>query len=87
MVEPGAAHHADVMAVITPPQFRARGAATLGGMNTTTSHRPPVLAHRRRTPALRSVEGIHRSTTFHWVGNGFHVSTYFPSAELPPRSA
>jgi redox-sensitive bicupin YhaK (pirin superfamily) len=32
--------------------------------------------------ATRSVEGIHRSTTFHWVGNGFHVSTYFPSPEL-----
>jgi redox-sensitive bicupin YhaK (pirin superfamily) len=31
----------------------------------------------------RSVEGIHRSTTFHWVGNGFYVSTYFPSAKLP----
>jgi redox-sensitive bicupin YhaK (pirin superfamily) len=33
--------------------------------------------------AARSVDGIHRSTTFHWVGNGFHVSTYFPSAKLP----
>ena len=32
---------------------------------------------------VRSVEGIHRSTGFHWVGNGFHVSTYFPSARLP----
>ena len=31
---------------------------------------------------LRSVEGIHRSTGFHWVGNGFFVSTYFPSAKL-----
>jgi redox-sensitive bicupin YhaK (pirin superfamily) len=31
----------------------------------------------------RSVEGIHRSTSLHWVGNGFHVSTYFPSAKLP----
>jgi redox-sensitive bicupin YhaK (pirin superfamily) len=30
----------------------------------------------------RTVEGIHRSTTFHWVGNGFHVSTYFPSDKL-----
>jgi hypothetical protein len=30
----------------------------------------------------RSVEGIHRSNTFHWVGNGFHVSTYFPSRNL-----
>ncbi len=33
--------------------------------------------------ALRSVEGIHRSTTFHWVGDGFFVSTYFPSEALP----
>ncbi len=33
-------------------------------------------------PRLRSVEGIHRSTGFHWVGNGFYVSTYFPSAQL-----
>ena len=31
----------------------------------------------------RTVEGVHRSTTFHWVGNGFHVSTYFPSPGLP----
>jgi redox-sensitive bicupin YhaK (pirin superfamily) len=31
---------------------------------------------------VRSVEGIHRSTAFHWVGDGFHVSTYFPSAQL-----
>jgi quercetin 2,3-dioxygenase len=31
---------------------------------------------------VRSVEGIHRSTTFHWVGDGFHVATYFPSAKL-----
>lgn len=33
-------------------------------------------------PRARSVEGIHRSATFHWVGNGFYVSTYFPSPEL-----
>jgi redox-sensitive bicupin YhaK (pirin superfamily) len=33
-------------------------------------------------PGLRSVEAVHKSTTFHWVGNGFHVSTYFPSAAL-----
>jgi len=33
----------------------------------------------------RSVEAIHRSTTFHWVGNGFHVSTYFPSSNLTPQ--
>ena len=33
--------------------------------------------------SLRSVESVHKSTTFHWVGNGFHVSTYFPSEEIP----
>jgi redox-sensitive bicupin YhaK (pirin superfamily) len=41
---------------------------------------------RRKTTALaesRTVESVHRSTTFHWVGNGFHVSTYFPSDGLP----
>ena len=31
------------------------------------------------------MEGVHSSTTFHWVGDGFHVSTYFPSAGLPPE--
>lgn len=31
------------------------------------------------------MEGIHKSTTFHWVGNGFYVSTYFPSDDLPPE--
>jgi redox-sensitive bicupin YhaK (pirin superfamily) len=34
--------------------------------------------------APRSVEGVHRSTTFHWVGNGFYVSTYFPNDALTP---
>jgi redox-sensitive bicupin YhaK (pirin superfamily) len=33
----------------------------------------------------RTIEGIYSSTTFHWVGNGFHVSTYFPSDQLPPE--
>ncbi|MDP9150198.1 MAG: pirin family protein [Myxococcota bacterium] len=37
------------------------------------------------TGAVRSIEGVHSSTTFHWVGNGFYVSTYFPSAKLPPE--
>lgn len=32
---------------------------------------------------MRSVDGIHRSTGFHWVGDGFHVSTYLPSRSLP----
>jgi redox-sensitive bicupin YhaK (pirin superfamily) len=38
-----------------------------------------------RSRGARSVEGVHRSTTFHWVGNGFYVSTYFPSRQLPPE--
>jgi quercetin 2,3-dioxygenase len=41
----------------------------------------PQTAHA--PPAFRTVEGIHKSTTFHWVGNGFYVSTYFPSEEIP----
>jgi redox-sensitive bicupin YhaK (pirin superfamily) len=28
------------------------------------------------------VAGIYGSTSFHWVGNGFYVSTYFPRPEL-----
>ena len=54
-------------------------------MSTTAPVTPPV-GQPHGTPAtaaLRSVEGIHKSTTFHWVGNGFFVSTYFPSDELP----
>jgi hypothetical protein len=29
------------------------------------------------------VESVYKSTTFHWVGNGFFVSTYFPSDKIP----
>ena len=46
---------------------------------TSPSERAPA---PETTNELRSVEGIHRSTTFHWVGDGFHVATYFPSARL-----
>ena len=31
------------------------------------------------TKGLRPVEGIFRGSPFYWVGNGFHVSNYFPS--------
>lgn len=31
---------------------------------------------------VRSVEAVYGSTDFHWVGDGFYVSTYFPSAAL-----
>jgi len=51
-------------------------------MSTTT----PTAVHPASVePAssLRTVEDVHASTGFHWVGDGFHVSTYFPSARLP----
>jgi redox-sensitive bicupin YhaK (pirin superfamily) len=48
-------------------------ATTPGGLRPQPSHAPAE---------LRTVEGIHRSTTFHWVGDGFRVSTYFPSPKL-----
>jgi redox-sensitive bicupin YhaK (pirin superfamily) len=52
-------------------------------MNGPTASAPQVDV---RSPSLpRSVEAIVRSTDFHWVGNGFYVSTYFPSAKLPPE--
>ncbi len=46
---------------------------------------PPLATARAQTApsSTRSVEGVFHSTTFHWVGNGFHVSTYFPSGKLP----
>src|SRR5579883_1522334 len=48
---------------------------------------PPRFRSARRglsfTGMFLSVERIHRSTAFHWVGNGFQVSTYFPSRGLP----
>jgi redox-sensitive bicupin YhaK (pirin superfamily) len=59
-----------------------RSTTILIGMNSTITagHAPTASDLGNR---FRTVEGIHRSTTFHWVGNGFHVSTYFPSAKLP----
>jgi redox-sensitive bicupin YhaK (pirin superfamily) len=36
----------------------------------------------RISQQLRTVEAVHPSTDFHWVGDGFNVSTYFPSAKL-----
>jgi len=47
---------------------------------TSTPNATPVSA---ACAALRSVEGVHKSTTFHWVGDGFFVSTYLPSRGLP----
>jgi hypothetical protein len=54
-------------------------------MNITTPSSPPVTPPSTGTApeVLRSVEGIHESTSFHWVGDGFFVSTYFPSRKLP----
>jgi redox-sensitive bicupin YhaK (pirin superfamily) len=48
----------------------------------TTSSTETTKDNAATAARARSVEGVHRSTTFHWVGNGFHVSTYFPSENL-----
>jgi hypothetical protein len=42
-----------------------------------TTHSPTALE-----PSVRPVAGIHRGAPLHWVGNGFHVSTYFPTSSL-----
>jgi redox-sensitive bicupin YhaK (pirin superfamily) len=46
------------------------------------THTPAAFGAGGGVP-FRTVESIHESTTFHWVGNGFFVSTYFPSDRLP----
>lgn len=46
----------------------------------------PNAAGTQRTAAVgsaRTVAGIFPRTPFHWVGDGFHVSTYFPRPSLP----
>lgn len=50
-------------------------------MTTTTAAAERAIVSQPQDRA-RSVEAIHRSTEFHWVGDGFHVSTYFPSENL-----
>jgi redox-sensitive bicupin YhaK (pirin superfamily) len=54
-------------------------------MSTTTTTERLATAEARSSTATgaRGVEGVFQSTEFHWVGNGFHVSTYFPGPELP----
>ena len=52
-------------------------------MNTSTVLDRNTVPVAVRPSAVRSVEAVHQSTTFHWVGNGFFVSTYFPSEDLP----
>jgi redox-sensitive bicupin YhaK (pirin superfamily) len=51
-------------------------------MSSTISAERPVSGSASDTTA-RTVQGVHGSTPMHWVGNGFNVSTYFPSAKLP----
>jgi redox-sensitive bicupin YhaK (pirin superfamily) len=61
--------------------------AWLGGVRDrimTAMQTTPSPTAARATPAgLRSLAGVYRSAPFHWVGDGFFVSSYFPRAELP----
>jgi redox-sensitive bicupin YhaK (pirin superfamily) len=75
-----------MMKSITPGRVSPSPAVvTMENMNitTVTTDRAPSTDARSGHDGARSVEAVHRSTTFHWVGNGFHVSTYFPGAHLP----
>ena len=75
------------MGSIIPPPVSSSGAlSSFRAMTTTTTTTTsrPLLVHDAGARA-RSVEGVYPSTTPHWVGNGFLVSTYFPSAQLPPE--
>jgi len=50
-------------------------------MNTSTeSLRSPET--RATASGVRSVEAIHRGSPFHWVGDGFRVSSFFPTRTL-----
>jgi redox-sensitive bicupin YhaK (pirin superfamily) len=35
------------------------------------------------TTVQRQIAGVYRGAPFHWVGDGFHVSSYFPSRNVP----
>lgn len=61
--------------VLSFPHFpNASSRVTFMGMRDTQEH---------RVTATRTVAGVFRSTEFHWVGDGFFVSTYFPSSSVP----
>jgi redox-sensitive bicupin YhaK (pirin superfamily) len=49
--------------------------STVGFADTVTNDSP--------RSGARTVAGIYRSAPFHWVGNGFYVSSYFPRPDLP----
>ncbi|RYE82451.1 MAG: pirin family protein [Myxococcales bacterium] len=48
---------------------------------TNSSHEPIATTPTAR-PGARTVAGVYRATTPHWVGDAFHVSSYFPRPGL-----
>jgi redox-sensitive bicupin YhaK (pirin superfamily) len=48
-----------------------------------TNSQATVSVTPNATATSRSVAAVYGSTDFHWVGNGFYVSTYFPRRGLP----
>src|SRR5258706_2532207 len=62
------------------PVPSGRGIPKLDAM--TIVNTGPAVSKTDRVGDVRTVEGVFQSTGFHWVGNGFYVSTYFPSAKL-----
>ena len=71
------------MGVITrAPLAGGRAAFKDSGMSNQAAVRNHEVEAVGAGASVRSVDEVHRSTTFHWVGDGFHVSTYFPSRNL-----
>ena len=52
-------------------------------MSTTTTNLPTNAPANDLRPRSRSLSGIYRSAPFHWVGDGFYVSSYFPRPSVP----
>ena len=51
----------------------------MNGMNTTTA----TATVNDLGTGPRTIAGVHRSAPFHWVGDGFFVSSYFPRPSVP----
>jgi redox-sensitive bicupin YhaK (pirin superfamily) len=49
----------------------------------TASTTATLQATPQQASDLRRIAGVYRSAPFHWVGDGFFVSSYFPRPEVP----
>ena len=52
-------------------------------INMTNTSADPAVEQPSARRGARTVAGVFPRTPFHWVGNGFRVSSYFPRPSLP----